>query len=234
MPEPRNQLAEMTLARFKSGGVLAVARAAHHYARDRYESWVDSRLDREYGTCTGGAIDYDLASLGARGKQLADATAFQAIQIPVFHAMMRAARIDPRTHLFIDFGCGKGRALLLAAQSGFKHVIGVEFASGLCATARHNVAVFRARQRRSPPIDVALRDAVDFKFPNDDAVLFFYNPFGAETLRKVIANAISSLVAHPRSLVIAYRNPVHREVIDALPIFRPITRNGSFAIYKSR
>jgi SAM-dependent methyltransferase len=231
MPELR---LEATLTRLRSGGVLAVANAARNYALERYESWLESRLDRQYGTCTGGAVDYDLKSLGAGGKSLADATAFEAIQIRVFHAMLRAAAINPRAHAFVDFGCGKGRALLLAAETGFKHVVGVEFATDLCETARRNVAAFRARRPHSPPIHVKLGDAVDFRIPQDDAVFFFYNPFGKDSMRKVAANITSSLRAGPRSLVVAYRNPLHWEVFDALPMFREVARNRSFAIYRSR
>jgi 2-polyprenyl-3-methyl-5-hydroxy-6-metoxy-1,4-benzoquinol methylase len=44
---------------------------------------------------------------------------------------------------FIDIGCGKGRVLLMAAEHGFRKIIGIDFAADLCLTARGNVEQYR-------------------------------------------------------------------------------------------
>jgi SAM-dependent methyltransferase len=43
---------------------------------------------------------------------------------------------------FIDVGCGKGKAVLMAMEYGFKHVIGIDFSPELCELARRNVEIY--------------------------------------------------------------------------------------------
>lgn len=199
--------------------------------RGRWEDWQEAQLDRRYGLRTG-EIHHDLAVMGASGEHLADANTYEAIQIPVFRAMMRAAAIDPREYLFVDFGCGKGRALILAAEHGFREVVGVEFAPLLYRLARLNVDAYRRSRPEAPPMAAHFGDAATYPLPREDAVLFLYNPFGERVMGKVAANIAASLRAAPRRVVVAYRNPVHCEALDALPGLRAVARNRSFAIYK--
>jgi SAM-dependent methyltransferase len=50
-----------------------------------------------------------------------------------------AAAVRCEDTSFVDFGCGKGRVLLVAATYPFRRVIGVEFSNDLCETAGENV-----------------------------------------------------------------------------------------------
>lgn len=224
-------LADRAIARLKTGGVAGLCRSVLGYTAAQYEHWRDASLDRKYGLETDG-FHLDLAALGARGEHVGDSTAYSAIQIPVFHAMMRAAGVDPRRHAFVDFGCGKGRALILAAEHGFRQVLGVEFAHALWRLACANVDTYRRLRPGAPPIAVHFGDAVNYPIPREDAVLFFYNPFGERVMRKIAAGIEASLRAAPRSLVIAYRNPVHHAVFGAVRGLRETARNSTFAIYK--
>jgi len=63
--------------------------------------------------------------------------------------------------------------------------------------------------------------------------LFFHNPFAAGVLRKVAANIERSYRRQPRKLLVAYRNPLHWQVFEALGFLRPVVRNKSFALYWS-
>src|SRR5665213_388580 len=38
----------------------------------------------------------------------------------------------------VDFGCGKGRVLIVAANCGFKSLTGIEFSQNLCIEAEEN------------------------------------------------------------------------------------------------
>ena len=44
-------------------------------------------------------------------------------------------------YTFLDIGAGKGRALLVAAESPFNEVVGVELNPSLAAIARNNIAI---------------------------------------------------------------------------------------------
>ena len=39
----------------------------------------------------------------------------------------------------VDFGCGKGRVLVVAAYYGFNKITGIDFAKELCDEARKNI-----------------------------------------------------------------------------------------------
>lgn len=225
-------LAGKALARFREGGVPALGRSLISYTRRRCEDWWDAGFDRKYGVRTTDD-DLDLVALGAGGEHLADAHGYEPIQIPIFRAMVRAAGIDSRTHLFVDFGCGKGRALILAAECGFRRVVGVEFAPTLYRKACYNVDSFRRVRPDAPPIAVHLGDAVTYPIPREDAVLYFYNPFEERVFQKVAKNIEASFRVWPRKLVIAYRNPVNSAPFDSLRCVRQVARNRSFAIYRS-
>jgi hypothetical protein len=134
----------------------------------------------------------------------------------------------------VDFGSGKGRAMVLGAEWGFKRVIGVELAPALHEAACRNVAAYRRKRPLAPPIELHCGDAVDLPIPQEDAMLFFYNPFGEPVMRKIARRIETSLRARPRKLVVAYRNPVHSEVFDELDCLRLVTRNTSFALYRAR
>jgi SAM-dependent methyltransferase len=40
--------------------------------------------------------------------------------------------VDPEQFCFLDIGCGKGRALIIATEYGFKDLIGVDYSAKLC------------------------------------------------------------------------------------------------------
>jgi SAM-dependent methyltransferase len=198
----------------------------------RYQRWQEASLDRRYGIDTCG-IDDDLASLGAAGEHLAQAYGYEPLHPPEFPRMMRAARIDPRRYVFVDFGSGKGRAVVLAAEYGFQRVIGVELAPALHEVAQRNIETFRRRRPRAGRIELHCGDAVDLPIPDGDALFFFYNPFADGVLRKVAANIERSFRQRPRNVVVAYRNPVHWQVFEALGFLRRAVQNKSFALYWS-
>ena len=201
--------------------------------RGRYERWVEARFDRRYGIETGGIHD-DLRALGADGEHCALAYGYEAVQPAIFRAIMRAAAIAPGGFTCVDFGSGKGRALVLAAECGFRRVIGVELAPQLHDIAQRNVAAFHSRRPFASPIDLCCGDAVNLPLPEGDLMLFFFNPFGKAVLGKVADNIRRGLRERTRQVVIAYRNPLHAEIFDELDLLVPMVRNRSFALYRSR
>src|SRR6185436_10035090 len=73
----------------------------------------------------------------------------------------------PTDTVFVDFGSGKGRVLLLAAQFPMKRVVGVEFSPQLCQVARQNIEAFRRSHPRIAPIEVVESDAALYSIKDD-------------------------------------------------------------------
>jgi predicted RNA methylase len=224
-------MASKAMAIRRARGVRALARAARDSVVGRYSRWLEGRFDRTYGVDTCGLHD-DLAALGAGGEHLPYAYGYEPVQRRMFRAILRAAQIDPREFVFVDFGSGKGRALLLAAQCGFRRVVGVELAPTLHEVAERNVASFCRRHPHAARIELHCGDAVDLEIPDGNVFLSFYNPFGEVVLRKVAANIESAYTAQPRQMVIAYRNPRHAQVLDELAFLRRVVSNKSFSLYR--
>ena len=64
----------------------------------------------------------------------------------------------PHDSVFVDFGCGKGRGLLLALEYKFKRVVGIEFSQRLCDIARENVEKYKKRSKRQSPEAKRIRE----------------------------------------------------------------------------
>ena len=132
---------------------------------------------------------------------------YQTVDEQVLIDAITALREDPQALTFIDLGCGKGRALLVAANLGFQHVIGVEFVHQLAEIARKNLA-----HRGTANAVVAEGDAAKYRFPNCDMVVYLFNPFSQEVMQKVVANLRES---HARKLYVIYVNPECAGLFDA-------------------
>ena len=110
---------------------------------------------------------------------------------------------DARHRLvFYDIGCGKGRPLCVMARHPFAKVVGVELREDLCAVARENARNLRGRLA---PIEIVCGDASSVELGAGD-VYFFFNPFGAPTLQRVLAAIQQSLTPAPRELTLIYYN----------------------------
>ena len=62
-----------------------------------------------------------------------------------FHAVLSGIDIRFEDFVFIDFGSGKGRTLLLASKYRFRRIVGVEFSPELHLVAQHNIRKYRDR-----------------------------------------------------------------------------------------
>jgi SAM-dependent methyltransferase len=158
----------------------------------------DRLIDRRYGIDTSGQVFLDEHS--AERRRFYKPTPWGPL-----------GRILPADHVgpedvFIDFGCGKGRIVFLAARYPFKRVIGVEFSEELSKIARENVE--RARKYlRSGDVEIVTCDALDYEIPDDVTVAFFANPFTGETFETVIRRLLGSVDRRPRPLRIVYHTP---------------------------
>lgn len=144
-----------------------------------------------------------------------------------FHQLMRHITIREGKDVFLDYGSGMGRAVILAATYHFHRVIGVELAESLHLTAQENVR--RALRRlRCRDIELHNIDAREFRVPDDVTVVYFWNPFSGEVLRQVLTNIRQSIAECPRIVTVLHLSPNNPtevdELKDSLPWLREIKR----------
>lgn len=118
--------------------------------------------------------------------------------------VLRDAAAEPEKIVFLDYGSGKGRAIVVAATFPFKRVLGVELAESLVAVARNNVA--RMKHRRARQVEIEQADAASFRVPPDVNLIYFFNPFKGTLLERVVANIRASYEATPRKIGIIFFN----------------------------
>jgi hypothetical protein len=80
--------------------------------------------------------------------------------------------IDPREFSFIDYGSGKGKAMLMAADPLFKSIVGVEYAKRLYEIAVQNCRTYRSAKQRCQSLQPILGDVLDYAPPPGPTVFF--------------------------------------------------------------
>jgi hypothetical protein len=183
--------------------------APFHRRRDR-------QFDRRHGLETADAAPLARFSvLDDAFDRRHDRRRYEAVPLVTFTRMMSRLPAELSDYVFIDFGSGKGRALLLACRYGFKRIIGIEFAAELHGIAQRNVEAYRHRYTRHPPIELINRNALCYSIPDEKCVFYFFNPFGARVLMEVLSNIEASYDRRPRKMFFLYVNPHGAHVLHS-------------------
>ncbi len=180
---------------------FGVQRTIKHAVHRLAENWHERRLGIR-------SAEYiQLPELGIHNSQCKP---YAPAEHRTLRRIMRRLDIRSGHDVFIDYGSGMGRVVVVAATYPFKRVIGVEIAPQLDVVARENVR--RASPRlRCRDIDLIAVDANTYSLPNDVTVVFIYNSFVGDILSNVLGNIRKSLDEAPRKLTLVYANPRHFE-----------------------
>lgn len=137
---------------------------------------------------------------------------------------------------FIDFGSGKGRALLLASRYPFRRVIGIEFAHQLHAIAQKNLSTYPRRLMVCPEVESVCQDFLEFTLPLQPLVLFFFDPCSEVVFGRLLQKIRASTLAHPRPLFLIYVAPARKAaLLDAADFLLKLARNDDldFLVYRN-
>ena len=153
----------------------------------------------------------DVKKLSIKGDNVEHAELYQGANYYLLEKVFDHLQTIEANQSILDFGCGKGRVLAVAAYYGFSKITGVEFAKELCDTARKTIMPV---QQKFPQkiFNVIHANAVDHKIENDTNVFFFFNPFDEVVMLAVAKNILQSLKENPREVYVVYLNPVHKEI----------------------
>lgn len=172
-----------------------------------YKPVADQSFDRKHDTDTGG-----LVSIGELGidddATMLQANLFLGAPAPVTRYVLRELDIDYKDFVFVDYGAGKGRSLIVAAEFPFKKVIGVEISRKLHAITRTNLRRYSGKPFKCGNIELFCGDAREFSLPDANLVLHMYHPFGQAVLSEVLKHIVASAHGYPRRILIPYLLPV--------------------------
>jgi SAM-dependent methyltransferase len=154
--------------------------------------------------------------LSIKGLHGHEATGYGPVDPETFRHALSSLGIDFSEYVFVDFGSGKGRAVLMASLYPFKKVIGVEFAKEL-----HEVALKNARTWRPKPkcncIQFFWADVLEFEIPQEPCVICFYHAFSEVVVRSVFEIILRSVQLRPRNIIVIYVNPEYEHAVPSLP-----------------
>jgi SAM-dependent methyltransferase len=139
-----------------------------------------------------------------------------AAQPSVICAALDQVPIDGET-TFIDLGCGKGRAVIVAADYPFRTLTGIELSPHLCDVARRNIAMLRPETKYAERISIINGDASIPRLGKGPTVLWLYNPFQRPLIEKLSVHLVNE---RKSKLWVIYCNPVFFDVFDASPDLR--------------
>jgi SAM-dependent methyltransferase len=170
---------------------------------------IEKYYERRLGIDSLEAVSLDEMQLTDRQYHRYTATDFLS-----FQRIMKAVSIAPGRDVFLDYGAGKGRVLVMAATRPFAKVIGIEFSAELATLAHQNVA--RARPRLCcSEVEVITRDAREYCVPGEVTHVYFFNPFHGEILDAVLDRLHDSLMENPRPLFVLSHYPVSGLPLEA-------------------
>jgi SAM-dependent methyltransferase len=205
-------------------GLTATLRATLHWPGHPTEETAKPQLhpqphpfDQRYGVDTSGLIEGGQLRSGHQHDIYN--TAYYGMAPSRFRPVMNRWLSDENhpaipNYSFIDLGCGKGRAVLMAAEYSFRQVIGVELNPSLAKTAEKNVALWTAAGRAACPVRILCQDAAEFAFPDGACLLYLFHPFTAPVLSRVIERIDADFASHPRPLDVIYFNPQAGELLE--------------------
>jgi SAM-dependent methyltransferase len=153
----------------------------------------------------------NLRKLSIKGNNLDHAENYQGANYFLLDKVFSYLQSINANKNITDYGCGKGRVLVVAAHYGFEKIIGIDFAKELCDEAQKNITPL---QKKFPEkiFKVIHANAVDYKVEDDANVFFFFNPFDEVVMLAVVKNILLSLKRNPREIYAVYLNPVHVEI----------------------
>lgn len=197
-----------------------------------------SGFDQECGVETDGDVDgwTHLSDLDIPSPNWIHGNNYAPIEPSRFRAILETLSIQFDDFVFLDFGSGKGRALLLASEAPFRKIAGIEFSPELHAIALSNIAKFNSPRRRCRAVESVCGDFLEFPLPLEPSVLFFFDPCDERVLAKMLAKIAESVGAHPREMYLVYVAPTaaKERLLDAASSFVTLVKNSehNFCVYR--
>ncbi len=168
--------------------------------------FVSYRLYEEFHERRLGIRTNGLVSSEELGHESAELLEYSPAPYRALQHCLAQVIIRPGEDALLDYGCGMGRVMILAATKPFRRVLGVEISTAMAEKARENIRL--ARKHLKCEVYVNLGDARTYRVPDDITVIHLFNPFMGDTLAQVVENIQESLQRRPRNLTIIFGNPV--------------------------
>lgn len=156
---------------------------------------------------------------GVHASQVAYwATGYYGVSPSAFDDALKSLPVPWPSFTFVDIGCGKGRALLLASRYRWRALLGVELSHELADVAKQNLRSFNAPWRQDGVnARIITGDATLMELPTGPLVLYLYHPFAAPVMARFLEHVHHALQVESRPLYLLYTNPELGSMLDRTP-----------------
>lgn len=122
---------------------------------------------------------------------------------------------------FVDFGCGKGRTLIMASEYSCAYVTGYEINNDIFTILNHNIMNYKKTSLASSEIVLIHQDVSAVSIDDTMNKFYFANPFHLKIYIKVIASILESLKRRPREVYLFLYMPTKStlEYLKRVPLF---------------
>ena len=127
----------------------------------------------------------------------------------------------------LDYGCGKGRVGFFLSYRAKAKTIGIEYDARIYGSALENQKTAKAKAA------FVLTRAEEYEVPAEVNRCYFFNPFSAEILHKVMARIIESWYENPREVFLFFYYPADEYIsylmtVDELEFYDEIECDDLF------
>jgi SAM-dependent methyltransferase len=180
--------------------------------------------------------DLPLLKLNFESEHKTPGLEYQSHHPAIIRAGLNLLQIRHQDYTFVDFGCGKGRVLLVASELPFRRIVGLEFAPQLAELARQNIKMYRAQNQKCREIEAITADATEFELAAEPQVLYFYSPFARQVMDRVVHNIEQSLRSSPRDMLILFSGilAMRDAAFGSRPGFERLHRGRYMDLYRHR
>ncbi len=180
--------------------------------------------------------DIPLVTLDFQNKNKTAGLEYQSHHPRIIRAGLMSLKILYQDYTFVDFGCGKGRVLLVASEFPFRRIIGLEFAPQLAETARGNLKSYRATNRKCFEIEAITADAIEYELAHEPQVLYFYSPFARGVMDQIVQNIENSFQKSPRDLLVLFSGVLNMRdsAFGSRPQYERLLRGRYVDVYRHR
>jgi precorrin-6B methylase 2 len=202
---------------FCSHGITGVFQMLSDRVYIRYQEW-------KYGIQTEMVISRE--TLGLEDSEFLE---YGASDWRHLRKVIKRLDLQYPCHVFVDFGAGMGRVLIVAAGFRFKRVIGVELSRDLARIAERNIRNAQPKLACSD-IRVIQGNATEFVIEPDMSIFYFFNPFYGRTLDSILEAIYNSIAAHPRIARVICRLPPTSEFATQIQQVEWLSKQGELML----
>jgi len=197
--------------------VSAAKHGLHYVVYDAY--W-----DRFEPVRTSGAVDVRAEDVVGPAPAAEFRRYHSFPRLPLIWAI-ESLPIDQSGYVFVDYGSGRGRALLTAGRYPFAKVIGVEFSETLHEEAVRNIAGYPREKLHAGEIVPLHMNALDFE-PPENFVAFFFNPFPLEIVDRVAERLATAARHSAKPCFVIFANTKRFMLFATFAHFRRFSPSG--------